>query len=217
MMEKWKTYFTDFPYIYGIATILDPCFRTEALSKIIGFYYHVLDRPPTDVHNYVGNCKKLLADLYDHYSSIYNTSRDTSRRASVSARPDYYNPIIANIISRDDSFVGSSSFASYLELDSFIKHHFEIDQSNYDILEWWKEKSIKYPILSRIAKDILAIPASTVASESAFSAGKRVLDEKKSRLAPHSIQICVCKKDWDQAEVRMQGLKNDDDQEEEDP
>ena len=74
-----------------------------------------------------------------------------------------------------------------------------------------KEKSVKFPILSRIAKDILAIPASTIASESAFSAGRRVLDEKRSRLAPHSIQICVCKKDWDQAEIRTQGLRNDDD------
>ena len=105
MMDKWKAYFTDFPYIYGIATILDPCFRTENLSKIIGFYYQALDRPSSDVHNCVGNCKKLLADLYDHYSSIYNPSRDTSRRASVSARPDYYNPVIANIISRDDNFL----------------------------------------------------------------------------------------------------------------
>jgi hAT family protein/uncharacterized protein DUF4413 len=222
MMNKWKTYFNDFPYIYGIATILDPCFKTEALSKIIGFYYQALNRPATDVHNYVGNCKKLLVDLYDHYSSIYNPSRDTSRRASVSARPDYYNPVIANIMSRDDTFLGlgsssSSSTASYLEVDNYLKHHFEIDLSNYNILEWWREKSVKYPILSRIAKDILAIPASTVASESAFSAGKRVLDEKRSRLAPHSIQICVCKKDWDQAEVRMQGERDEDDEEEDDP
>ena len=147
-------------------------------------------------------------------------SRDTSRRASVSERPMYYNPIIANIISQDDTFIGSSSSspsASYLELDNYLKHHFEIDQSNYNILEWWKEISIKYHILSRIAKDILAIPTSTVASESTFSAGKRVLDEKRSRLAPHSIQICVCKKDWDQAEVRMQGERNDDDQDDDDP
>ncbi|XP_057541620.1 uncharacterized protein LOC130820312 [Amaranthus tricolor] len=39
MMEKWQAYFTDFPYIYGIATILDPRFKTEVLTKVIGFYY----------------------------------------------------------------------------------------------------------------------------------------------------------------------------------
>ena len=38
MMEKWKTCFTDFSFIYGIAIILDPCFKTENLTKLIGFY-----------------------------------------------------------------------------------------------------------------------------------------------------------------------------------
>ena len=59
---------------------------------------------------------------------------------------------------------------------------------------------------------ILAILASTIASKYAFSVGKRVLNEKRSRLTVHSIQIFVCKKDWDQADVRTQGLKNNDDQ-----
>ena len=113
------------------------------------------------------------------------------------ARPTYYNPVIANIISQDDSFVGPSSSSpstSYLELDNYLKHHFEIDQGSYNILEWWKEKSIKFPILSRIAKDILAILASTIASDSAFNAGKIVLDEKRSLLAPHTIKYVFARK-----------------------
>ena len=68
----------------------------------------------------------------------------------------------------------------------------------------------------KIAKDIFVIPASTIALESAFSVGRRVLDEKRSRLASHTIQICVCKNDWNQAEVRTQGFKNDDDQDDDD-
>ncbi|KAK9196087.1 hypothetical protein WN943_004215 [Citrus x changshan-huyou] len=39
----------------------------------------------------------------------------------------------------------------------------------FDILTWWKLNRPRYPILSQIAKDVLAIPVSTVASESAFS------------------------------------------------
>ncbi|KAL2904034.1 putative AC transposase [Bienertia sinuspersici] len=35
-----------------------------------------------------------------------------------------------------------------------------------------------FPVLPRIAKDILGIPASTIAFKSAFSASRRVLDEK---------------------------------------
>ncbi|KAL2937351.1 putative AC9 transposase, partial [Bienertia sinuspersici] len=76
--------------------------------------------------------------------------------------------------------------------------------------------SSKFPVLARIARDILAIPASTIASESAFSAGKRVLDEKRYRLSFESIEMSVCKKDWDQAEKGTQGLKEEE-EDEDDP
>ncbi|XP_024965995.1 zinc finger BED domain-containing protein RICESLEEPER 2-like [Cynara cardunculus var. scolymus] len=39
----------------------------------------------------------------------------------------------------------------------------------FDILMWWKCDGVKFPIMQRIARDVLAIPISTVASESAFS------------------------------------------------
>ncbi|KAL2935017.1 putative AC transposase, partial [Bienertia sinuspersici] len=80
-------------------------------------------------------------------------------------------------------------------------------EENFHIIQWWKNHSSKFPVLVRIAKDILAIPASTIASESAFSAGRRVLDEKRSRLSSESIEICVCKKDWDQAGREHKDLK----------
>ncbi|KAL2933057.1 putative AC9 transposase, partial [Bienertia sinuspersici] len=71
-------------------------------------------------------------------------------------------------------------------------------------IQWWKNHSSKYPVLARIAKDILAIPSLTIAFESTFSAGRRVLDEKRSRLSSESIEMCACKKDWDQAQKRTQ-------------
>ncbi|XP_025684611.1 zinc finger BED domain-containing protein RICESLEEPER 1-like [Arachis hypogaea] len=46
-------------------------------------------------------------------------------------------------------------------MDGLEKSH---DQNTFDILNWWKVNSSKYPILSQIARDILAMPVSTVAS-----------------------------------------------------
>ena len=94
-----------------------------------------------------------------------------------------------------------------------MNYDFDIDIDDYDILKWWVKASPKFPVLARIAKDILAVLASTVTSESAFSAGRRILDEKRSRLVPESIKLCVLKKDWDQAEKRCQGFQQDDDPE----
>lgn len=44
----------------------------------------------------------------------------------------------------------------------------------FDILGWRRVKTSKYQILSRVAKDVLAIHVSTVASKSAFSIGAGV-------------------------------------------
>lgn len=54
----------------------------------------------------------------------------------------------------------------------------------------------EYPILSQIARDLLAVQVSTVASESAFSAGGRVIDPFRSRLDPEMVEALVCTKDW---------------------
>ena len=91
-----------------------------------------------------------------------------SRCAIVSVRTTGFNPIIANIISQNDSFVGPSCFlpsSSYFELDSYLKHQFEIEQDSFNILEWWKEKLIKFLTLSRIAKDMHAILGFTIMPE----------------------------------------------------
>ncbi|XP_045788535.1 uncharacterized protein LOC123883677 isoform X2 [Trifolium pratense] len=58
------------------------------------------------------------------------------------------------------------------------------EEGDLDVLIWWKDNCTRYPVLARIAREVLAIPVSTVASESAFSTGGRVLD------------ALICTQDW---------------------
>uniref|UniRef100_A0A803MYS8 BED-type domain-containing protein n=1 Tax=Chenopodium quinoa TaxID=63459 RepID=A0A803MYS8_CHEQI len=84
------------------------------------------------------------------------------------------------------------------ELDNYLEEVREkrVEGDMFDILQWWKEKSEKYKVLATMAKDILAIPVSTVSSESAFSTSSRVLDQFPSSLGPKTVEALVCAQDW---------------------
>ena len=47
-----------------------------------------------------------------------------------------------------------------------------------------------------MARDFLAIPVSTVSSESAFSAAGRILGKNRTSLAPETLEALICAKDW---------------------
>ncbi|KAL6578436.1 hypothetical protein OROMI_010764 [Orobanche minor] len=71
------------------------------------------------------------------------------------------------------------------EVDKYLSNEIEKrSNQSFNYLEWWRGSEARYLVLSMIMKDIFAIPSSTVASESAFSLGKRVVDPFRSSLSP---------------------------------
>ena len=53
-----------------------------------------------------------------------------------------------------------------------------------------------------IARDIFAIPVTTVASESAFSRSGRVLSEHRSRLTPDLLEALMCSQNWERNKAK---------------
>jgi hypothetical protein len=68
--------------------------------------------------------------------------------------------------------------------------------AEFDILSFWKGNEFRYPEVAAMARDILSIPVSTVASESTFSVGGRVIDQYRSSLKPDVVEALVCTRDW---------------------
>jgi hypothetical protein len=83
------------------------------------------------------------------------------------------------------------------ELDRYLEEELvSVHTDNFKILDWWKVAGTRYPTLRKVARDIFAIPVSTVASESAFSTSGRVISEHRSRLTPEIVEALMCSQDW---------------------
>ncbi|GJS82829.1 zinc finger BED domain-containing protein RICESLEEPER 2 [Tanacetum coccineum] len=111
----------------------------------------------------------------------------------------------------------SSEYERYVNSD-FITLLDNSAFSTFDLLGFWKAKESMYPVLSRMAMDIICVQATSVASESAFSTSGRVLSIRRTRLTPASLEVCMCLKDHLDAQERKQhksGLENPIDFEEE--
>ncbi|KAI3667860.1 hypothetical protein L6452_42930 [Arctium lappa] len=57
-------------------------------------------------------------------------------------------------------------------------------------------KEPQFPVLAAIARDILTIQASTVASESAFSFIGKIISARRTRLTLESVECCMCLQDY---------------------
>ncbi|KAG5566732.1 hypothetical protein RHGRI_002319 [Rhododendron griersonianum] len=141
--------------------------------------------------------KGVLDKLYDAYAN------DGEVRVQVASA----TPSVVMDEDCDDRLTLASEFDTYLEQEYSSVCSSEVDKylndlcerkdiPDFDVLLWWKNNSNKYPILSQLARDVLAMPVSTVASESAFSTGGRVLDPFRSSLSPSMVDTLVCTQNW---------------------
>jgi hAT family protein len=65
-----------------------------------------------------------------------------------------------------------------------------------DTLQWWKTNAGVYPCLATMARDYLAIPATSVPVECIFSGGTDLVPPKCGSLSEDSIQTCLRLKSW---------------------
>lgn len=83
------------------------------------------------------------------------------------------------------------------EVDKYLSDPFESPKNmDFHLLDWWRANCVRYPILSKIARDVFALSSSTVDSDNAFSLSGRVVNPFRASLIPKMVEALVCTSDW---------------------
>ena len=169
---------------------MDPRYKIEYMSYTLGQMYGpgVGESLSQSVRN---SLSELFADYVACYGEIDYASQESVSQSSVTASSI---SVLKARFKQHQLECGIGGSKKY-DLDLYLTESL-LEDGELDILKWWKSNYERLPILSRMARDILAVPISTVASESAFSTSGRVLDSFRSSLTPRIVEALICSQDW---------------------
>ena len=120
--------------------------------------------------------------MYDYYSCV------DSPNVVVPSESEMIHIKGDTIGCTDPYAMVNSRYERFLEAENSIGCSNEIEKYlaencksrrdvKFEILGWWKANSDRYQVLSKMARDVLAIPISMIAYELAFSTGGHILDQ----------------------------------------
>ena len=191
MLDKFNKYWLEVNGIMAVASVLDPRYKLV----LVRYYYEIIygplgaDEVQASIDSVEDFCKVLFKEYANAKSSRTNEEDSTSRTTTGN---------VSDHLSQFDVYVQKTVSATpqISELTKYLSEPVKPRTPDFDVLAWWKVNARDFPTLALIAKDILAIPVSTVASESAFSTSGRFVTPHRSRLHPKTLESLMCAQDW---------------------
>ncbi|KAL7603379.1 hypothetical protein Lser_V15G14672 [Lactuca serriola] len=218
MKTKFDKYWGDCNFLISISAALDPRYK----MKLIDFYFRAIysyNEAPRQMQIVRDTLYLLFEEYVDAHKASVVASSSSGTNSGVATPKNSFASLTGRLgrglktgttkydqhIRSVDSFTASKS-----ELDTYLEDGVYIGEpgADFDALAWWKENNLKFRILSKMAADILAIPVTTVASESAFSAGGKVIDLHRCSLGRNMVDMLICGADWYRHYYGLERKKN---------
>ena len=177
MKAKFDKYWSEYSVVLACAAVLDPRYKLHLVSYCFKKIYGAVD-----ASQYTDRVVALLHRLFTEYEKL-------SCSAAVGTGVIEYH-------AKDDLFDNYTPPEQKRELDWYLESpvvHLNVD---LDILAFWSGMSKCYPNLANLARDILAIPISTVLSKSVFTMGEKIVSPRRCTLKPDILEMLISLHDW---------------------
>ncbi|XP_058756639.1 zinc finger BED domain-containing protein DAYSLEEPER-like [Vicia villosa] len=195
MHEKIEKYWRDCSLALVIAVVMDPRFKMKlvefSFTKIYG----------EDAHVYVKIVDDGIHELFHEYATLplppaYTEEGNAGSNMKMEGSPGGTLLSDNGLTDFDVYIMETSTHQTKSELDQYMEESLLPRVPDFDVLGWWKLNKLKYPTLSRMARDILSIPVSTVPHDSVFDKTNKEMDQYRSSLRPETVEALICAKDW---------------------
>jgi hypothetical protein len=171
---KLEKYYSETSHAYTIATFIDPRFRLE--------YYQDSDENGGEIS--WQEIKQIAKSKFDLYYTLYTAPE------SIDEPIDEVNLSAVDLcFKRKRKVVVNAK-------NEFDIYCAETSEKSMDPINWWKYNCARFPILSRMARDYLAIPGTSTSSEREFSSSRRLITDFRTSLSPNTVQAVQCLKSW---------------------
>nr|ABA95642.1 hAT family dimerisation domain containing protein [Oryza sativa Japonica Group] len=211
MKQKYLKYWKDIPMLYSFAFILDPRGKLRGFLDILSLIGDIIN---VDYSTYYADVKTKFYEVFRKYELKFQGDR-LQRPPPVPAagkKKLQWSRIWGGSSSSHGGGTSSSAasgdarshgpaeeLSNYLDSDA-IRH----ETSDFNVLGWWNDHKMSYPVLSKLARDVLTVPVSSVSSESAFSLCGRIIEDRRTSLSSDHVEILLSVKDWELAAEHAQ-------------
>ncbi|CAL9000327.1 unnamed protein product [Prunus brigantina] len=164
-----------------VAVVLDPRYKVDYVHISFGD----LEEDASKVNAMISGVKDLVMKLYE----AYRKEDPVAAQAYVEA--NFEGAEETSIVGSDERLEKCmrSRKEKYViqienEVDKYLLEPPENPKNaGFNLLDWWKENLPRFPV-------------SSVPSEAAFSARKRVVDPFRASLTPKTVETLICSNDW---------------------
>ncbi|XP_076918111.1 zinc finger BED domain-containing protein RICESLEEPER 1-like [Bidens hawaiensis] len=202
MKWKYSEYWgdvNDSNMLIYVAAILDPRYKMDFIECSFG-------KNMTFRHEYTDDGEpswKKKAELvasatYDLFNEYFRKLGGLHQVANfqTSGYKDYLRHATCSLQMSERRRVGyGGNVGRVSEIDEYFNEEVMFFD-RFDILVWWMVNAERFPVLSKMAKDVLAIPMSAVELMKDHNIDGNLLGDVQSSVSPSIAEALVCSQNW---------------------